>query len=266
MSYIQSNNGNVSAATESDVLVAQPTEDDQPAPESFRVQRMASPRKAEKRFDPRPAAGGSPTQLNELEHQADRDYESKAWPSVIELCTQIISDPAAAAKMKGAALLRRGYSHIQLGGLERAIADFREVIALSGAPAELVAKAHFNCGVAHGHSGAPAKAIVDYSAIIALPGAPAEQVAMALNNRGFAHNLRGNPAMAIADYSAAIALRGVPPAWVAMALNNRGDAHCRLGDPARAKADYTAVIELPGAPPDLVIRAKTSAKLIKAKR
>jgi tetratricopeptide (TPR) repeat protein len=266
MSYIQSNDGNVNAATESDVLVAQPTKDDQPAPESYRVRRMDPPVKTERRHDPRPTGGEMPARLREREQQAEQAYASRAWTAAVDLCTQIIADSSAGSGVKGAALLRRGYSHIQLGHPDRGTADFLEVISLPGAPAELVAKALFNCGVAHSHGGDLVKAVADYTAVIALSGAPAEQVAMALNNRGFAHGLRGNAAQAIADYSAAIVLRGVPAAWVAMALNNRGDAHGRLGDPARAKADYVAVIELPGAPPDLVIRAKTSAKKTKAKR
>ena len=165
--------------SDSTPLALQASTDEQVTPESFRLQVIELLKTAERQFEQRTGGGDADARLATLVHQADLAYGDKEWTVARDSYSQIIESGTSPAAIVALALLRRGFSHGQLGDSAKAIADYSAVIDLPGAPAEQVAWALFNRGVAHGKLGDRAKAIADWSAVIDLPGARAEQVAWA---------------------------------------------------------------------------------------
>ena len=153
--------------------------------------------------------------------------------------------PDAPVEQVAQALVNRGFTWVQKGDPEKALADYTRVIEqLPNAPVEQVAQALVNRGVAWGQKGELEKALADYARVIEqLPAAPVAQVAQALFNRGVAWGQKGDQEKALADYTRVIEqLPDAPVAQVAQALGARGWMRYQMNDLADFLADTEAAL------------------------
>jgi tetratricopeptide (TPR) repeat protein len=133
------------------------------------------------------------------------------------------------------AYYNRGLAYTNKGELDRAIADYDEVIRLNPKYAE----AYNNRGVAYANKGELDRAIADYDEAIRLDPINA----VTYHNRGVAYANKGELDRAIADYDEAIRLDLDPPREAAI-YYARGVAYASKGELDRAIGDYDDAIRL----------------------
>lgn len=148
----------------------------------------------------------------------------------IVACTNLLDLERRDAKVRARAYFNRALAYRQNGELDRAIADFGEVIRL-----DPNANAYVFRGDAYRSEGEFDRAIAEFDQAIRLDA----KNATAYNDRGLSYRQKGDYDRAIADYNTAIRL-----APVAQSYNNRGRAYAERGDYDRAIHDLTQAIRL----------------------
>lgn len=159
----------------------------------------------------------------------------------------VIEMPGAAVDQQAFALVMRGVKYVQLGEIEKSLADLTSVIEMPDAPGQK-ANALLIRGLTYSHIGDMEKVIADYTSVIEMPDVPVYQKSDALFNRGVAYSKLGDTVKEIADYNSVIEMPDASIYRKAKALLYRGVAHHQLGESEKELADYTSVIEMPDAP------------------
>jgi tetratricopeptide (TPR) repeat protein len=147
--------------------------------------------------------------------------------STIAACTRIIDDAATQPRNRAHAFLNRASEWHLLGNLDRAIADYDEVIRLDPKNVD----AFHERGLAHSLKGEDARAFADFDAAIGLD----PQHLTALVHRGNFRRMQGEFDRAIADYDAAIRINPKE----ASGYRERGIARFLGRDDAGAVDDLT---------------------------
>jgi tetratricopeptide (TPR) repeat protein len=130
------------------------------------------------------------------------------------------------------ALNNRANAYVQLGDIQKALADFDRAISLDNRKNFLF----FNRGIAHARTNQLNEAIADYTAALYLN----PQDTRALTNRGNLYIKTANLRAALADYDAALKI----DPKLAKATYDRAQARRQAGDPKGALADYRMASKL----------------------
>lgn len=199
---------------------------------------LAKGETARKKVETRIAVEEKLFQANEWFEKGLRHTVSNEEESAIEEYSQAIAlnpDYAEAYNNRGIAYYNRGLSSGDQSQFERAVKDFRKVIAMK--PGSY--SAYFAQGAIYLYQEEYDKAIGELNKAIALD--PDEGVAYV--GRGFIYTREKSkdPAKAVTDFSKAIA-RGGP--WSAMAYLNRGGVFLEDKQYDRAMDDFNKTIEL----------------------
>jgi tetratricopeptide (TPR) repeat protein len=195
-------------------------------------------------------------------------FEANDDKGAVEIFTDVIESENTPSDMPGlrSVYFYRGFSHLMLGELERAIADYDEAVRLDpennlvysyrglvykelgeyeNAIADYdeairlnpdYAYAYYNRGSAYSDIGEYEKAVEDYSKTLLLD--PADDTAY--NGRGIAYYEMGEYEQAIDDYSEAIRLDSTN----FRAYHNRGLTNNSLGEYDKAIADFSDALKI----------------------
>ncbi len=159
--------------------------------------------------------------------------QSKDFDRRISGCTQVIErGDRETAGNRAIAYNSRGDAYYSKGGVDRAIADYSQAIALD----PKFAAAYNIRGIAYYRKGEVDRAIADYSRAIALDPKSADSYI----DRGNAYEKKDEHDRTIADYTQAIAL---DPKLV-RAYTSRGVAYHSKGNKEQAIADFRMALKI----------------------
>ena len=178
-----------------------------------------------------PAEARTPSPLAEARTQCLRGGKLTA-DQRIDGCSALITAKGTRKKDLAGAYLTRGADYLGKNDIDRAIADFNELIRLD----PKFYGAFTNRGEAWRRKGEVISAIADLDRAVALN--PRDSIAWF--NRGITHSDKGEPEKAISDYNQAIRLKP-RDAWY---YNNRGNSYGDINDFEHALADYNKAIML----------------------